>query len=890
MLAGRCYEGEWVPFKALDGVVDELARHLARLPSAEVLPLLPDHVGLLAHTFLVLRQVEAIAGMSVPRRESIEPRELRVRVFAALRELLGRLAARAPLVVMIDDLQWADADSLSLLRELLHQPGAPTLLLVVTLRTPSGEAAPTPHALLGTSREALGDVRALSLDRLSVEQSRALAADLLGGADKATELAAESGGHPLFLQELARHRLHAGAGDQAPILLDEALWDRAMRLDPVAFRLLETVVVAGARITQDVAALAADLGPADYALHVGGLRSESLVRTTGRRGSDEVEPYHDRVREAVASRLSAEVRRSRHRRLALAIEQTAPDDSEKLALHWQGAREPRRAAACAALAAARAEEAFAFDRAARFFQLALELGGHDRATTSELQERLGDCLANAGRGPTAADAYLAAASDAEPRRVLGLRRRAAEQLLRVGRIDEGGAELRTVLAAVGMELQPTPVRALASLLVRRVRVRLRGIGFRPRAAADIAPETLEHIDVCLSAGTALGLVDNIRAADLQARGLLLALEAGEPLRVARSLAVEACFASTQGAGGAARAEMLLEAARSAAAKLGDPFVLAWCSLAEGMVAYCLGDFRRSHEASARARTLFTDRCTGVAWERETADLYANLSAVYLGRLDEVFEAVERGRREADERHDLFASTYVRAGLVLTPWLGRDDPASARREVDDTVRKWSSRGYFLAHYWCFVANASIDLYEGDGLAAYNRVHAEWPALTKSLLLRTVQIIRVESIHVRARAALARASAEPAASSRFLREAEADARRIESEAAPYAMALGGLVRAAIASLRHDRRSAIAALDAAAATFDAGGMALLGAIARFRRGHLLGGVEGDQQAEAAEGWMRDHGVVAPARMADALAPGFEGTRHPRMHTPQLRTPPLP
>jgi predicted ATPase len=60
-----------------------------------------------------------------------------MRVFASLRELFERLASRHALVLVIDDLQWADADSLTLLEAVLEPPDAPRLLLVASVRTPS---------------------------------------------------------------------------------------------------------------------------------------------------------------------------------------------------------------------------------------------------------------------------------------------------------------------------------------------------------------------------------------------------------------------------------------------------------------------------------------------------------------------------------------------------------------------------------------------------------------------------------------------------------------------------------------------------------------------------------------------------------------------------------
>src|SRR5262249_54823347 len=102
VLAGRCYERESVPYKALDGVIDALTRYMLAIDKAEAAALLPAQTALLATAFPVLLRVEAVARAPRPSTELRDPLELRVRVFTAVRELLGRLADRRPLVVVID--------------------------------------------------------------------------------------------------------------------------------------------------------------------------------------------------------------------------------------------------------------------------------------------------------------------------------------------------------------------------------------------------------------------------------------------------------------------------------------------------------------------------------------------------------------------------------------------------------------------------------------------------------------------------------------------------------------------------------------------------------------------------------------------------------------------
>jgi hypothetical protein len=282
----------------------------------------------------------------------------------------------------------------------------------------------------------------------------------------------------------------------------------------------------------------------------------------------------------------------------------------------------------------------------------------------------------------------------------------------------------------------------------------------------------------------------------------------------------------------------------------------------------MGEFRRSYESSVRANEILVNRCTGVAWERNTAELYTILSSFYLGRMKELGRRVEQGARSADERGDLFASTYVRSGLAMMSWLSRDDPEGARREVTRTEERWSSRGYFLAHFWCFIATAQIDLYAGDPVRASARVAAEWPRLTQSLMLRSIQIVRVESLHVRARTAVALGAASAAGRERLLRDAARDADALAGEKMAYATPLAALVRAGIAAVRGDRGAAVAHLGAAVTGFDAADMQLYASVARLRRGVLLG----DEAAvSGAHAWMKDEEILAPARFAEMLAPGF-------------------
>src|SRR5262249_15812868 len=162
------------------------------------------------------------------------------------------------------------------------------------------------------------DVRVIPLGRLGGDDARRLAEALLAGdatlaPGDATTIAAEAGGHPLFIDALVRHASVARKAAGAALKLDDALWTRIQRLDPAGRR-------RGGAGGREVVARAAGVGTGELAPAVSLLRATNLVLTQGARLNDAIEPFHDRVREALAARLSPEERSDCHARIATALE------------------------------------------------------------------------------------------------------------------------------------------------------------------------------------------------------------------------------------------------------------------------------------------------------------------------------------------------------------------------------------------------------------------------------------------------------------------------------------------------------------------------------------------------------------------------------------------
>lgn len=857
VLSARCSEREHVPFRALDGLVDQLAEHLATRREGTDTPDLDADAGVLAHTFPVLAGVLELS----PPLSAASPRARQRRMFEAFRGVLVALARERTCVLLVDDAQWADDDSIALLTHALRAP-APPLLLVLTARTAS---PPLVQAL-----ESLA-ARPLALGALPQGAARALARQLiaragLGSPGDDERVARESGGHPLFLEELAR-----SSGEHAEGLAG-LLASGVATLPDEDRRVLELVALAGRPLRRDVLADAVTraeapakgLGPT---LH--GLRARRLVCSASE-GHD-LEPYHARVRDIVLEQLTPATRATRHRELALALESRHVGDNEALATHWEGAGEAAAAAAHAERAADQAHVALAFERAARWYRRALALSPPpDRL--AHLERALGEALVNAGRGAEAARAFLSAAKrPAASPAAADLRRRAAEHLLLSGHIDEGLAILRDELRAAGLPDAPLAGSrvGLASLALRRAHVFLRGT-LPPARRVPADPAELRRIDLLWALAQGLGLVDTIAGVDAQSRHLLLALRAGDPFRLARALALEAGYLAAL-RGSEARARRTLEAATRAAASSADPRTPAFLALSSCVGAFFRGRYHDCLALGREAETLLVERCQGSAWELGVTRHHSLLALIYLGRMADARAHLADLIADARDRGDRYGEVYLRTGVAPFLRLAADDPEGCQREALEACAEWAQPRWRVQQYASLMAVGQAQLYAGQYEAAAEELARRWPELARSHLLG-VTLIYTESLRLRARVALAAAErARGTDRRRLLASARRDTRAVASDGGVPAGPFAILLEASLARLEGHFELARARLVDAERAFTDADMALMATVSRRSRGLLLGGDEGATLVHEADDRMRADAIVSPGRLASMLAPGL-------------------
>jgi DNA-binding SARP family transcriptional activator len=363
VLFGRCDQEAIVPYQPL---VEALDGYVSATP-ADQLPRLGDEA--LAELATVLPSIDG------PRRPG-GPAP-RARLFEAVTALVASVAAERPVLLVLDDMQWADGDTLLLVRHLLRRAGDARLLVVAISR--DHDLAPgTVLAELVHSLDRDGWVRRLPLRGLDESDVRSLLLTTgLSPRDHATlarRLVAETAGNPFLLIEMLRSGVH-DPGEPIPQSVHDLVATRLGRLDAATTDLLRAAAVAGVRFELDLAAACAGLDEAATLDAIDAALGSGLV------AEETPERYrfpHDIVRRTLVAQLSGARRRALHAGLADAIEAHRADRLDEyapaLAHHSSAGASPRgdlRAVRWAREAAAQARDRRALAEAVRLGRQAL---------------------------------------------------------------------------------------------------------------------------------------------------------------------------------------------------------------------------------------------------------------------------------------------------------------------------------------------------------------------------------------------------------------------------------------------------------------------------------------------------------------------------------------
>ncbi|MGA9161980.1 MAG: ABC transporter substrate-binding protein [Actinomycetota bacterium] len=393
-IEGRCVSyGESMPYWPFRDLLRSWLGVLADEPELRVRLALRRRLdGLFGPRVLeVYPYLGAMLGLSLEpeardRLAELSPEALQYRTFAVIRELLARLAADGPVIVVLEDLHWADATSLQLLERLLEDTETSALLLALSTRPERDH--PSWRLKESAARELPHRTREVALEALSGDAGRELLDALVGAGTLPPEMERRilepAEGNPFFLEELVRSLVDSGAlvreGDEwrfdheieveVPPTVEKVILARIDRLQPDAHDALMAASVLGRQFGLPL--LEAVSGGGDVQRSLLELQRLDLVRESRRWPESEYRFKHVLIQEAAYRTLVAEQRTALHCKAAGWLEQAYAGREDEvaglLAHHWLAAEDEDKAVVCLTRAGDRARHEYALDEAIEYYR------------------------------------------------------------------------------------------------------------------------------------------------------------------------------------------------------------------------------------------------------------------------------------------------------------------------------------------------------------------------------------------------------------------------------------------------------------------------------------------------------------------------------------------
>jgi adenylate cyclase len=355
------------------------------------------------------------SGERVPE---VEPEQLHRQIVFAARTMFERRLAQSPLVLVVEDLQWADAASVELLRQIVDRLDDRPLMLLASLRPQSGDRP------LALTRAAHTIIRLAPLSDTEID---ALLAGLFGASSSVipaglrARVVTRAGGNPLYVEEVVRSLIADGVlardGDrwtcradgtsvEVPVTLQALLLSRLDRLPPDERRLIQEASVLGPVFDESLLRTVAT-DPLAVEARLDRLLDWGLLREIGRDAAGRRHRFeHALVQEVLYQNLLVSRRVELHGRAGTGLERAcggAPErleDLEALGHHFSLSADRARGARYLAAAGDWARAIYANDDAVRYYQRALTTLAECRECERDIlvvREHLGDLLGPMGR-------------------------------------------------------------------------------------------------------------------------------------------------------------------------------------------------------------------------------------------------------------------------------------------------------------------------------------------------------------------------------------------------------------------------------------------------------------------------------------------------------------
>ena len=713
----KCRRGENHPLQAFDQICDAIATRYMR-SDREVMEVDPVSTEILHRAFPVLNKVvQASMSVDPARKDSrrLDALEAGVRLSEQLR-IVG------PLILIIDDSQWADQDSLNILDRLQTVSGG-SLGIITTSRPDEDRQLVPPDVFLSLS-ELSEDAAKLILTnaarRCRLPVSEELIQRIVDAAagnpfcliDFSEEFRPGGVFHEALSNADNRHECFAAETKGTPDL--SQLWrNRFSRLSAEAKSVLALIVTAGQAVSM---AQLVELTHREFKLDqiVSELAQQRLVQDDAT-GAECISIIHDGVAEGLLHAMEKESTRACHRAWGELLSNQNDDEhlAARIAGHFFNAELPYEAIPYAIKAAAIAERYVAQTEAARWHARVIPF-----FSGSERLEKIGQAavkFAEADRPSEAAHYFQMLASELEEDEGVEHRIAATILLMRSGRFDVARGQLRELCQLLGLPVSKPDWLSKLRLLAVASSYKLEKFTKKVLKSRRVSENVHQRkrIDFCLEVARALSMFDNLHAAELNLAGTIDASRFGSESQRIIAEAGEAVFGCYDRGQTRIRSEMALQELLPRAIANGDKkaigdvwaaivhshsFALRWKQV-QGSLEICMQHYR-SQAKPVRFEIAHT------RWQESWA-------LWNLGRWTSMIELSSELQESAKHRNDLFEWMSFSGGLGASAWLALDQVKECeriRKENAETVA--SNVGIQIFDFAEWLASTHLQIYLGQ----------------------------------------------------------------------------------------------------------------------------------------------------------------------------------
>jgi DNA-binding CsgD family transcriptional regulator/tetratricopeptide (TPR) repeat protein len=493
-----------------------------------------------------------------------DPALERTRLFHAMVRLLDRLAKVRPVLLVLEDLQWADEASLDLVGYLTRELSSLRMLMMLTCSTEDLDGhSPVSRLLADLRRE--GSVTEIQLGPLRTSEVASLVEAALGGIAQSLDvdaLAARTAGTPLLLLALLDELMRLGGlipvegrlvlveeiDRLVPRVAADIFASRLATLDPKGREVLEIVAAGGDSVPHGELRAVAQLEESELIESVESLTSAGLMVVEDRAGDVTYRCAHPLLADVIYEHTPAAIRTQLHGRFVEILESANEEVGSRLLWHYQRAGpniDQKRRLLLLAGSGRQALESYANKSAIELLGVALSVARSAGRLdlVPDLLEDLGEALSRVGEEHAASEMWMEASALVNGENAISrLHRRLAAAESNLGHFeaarDHVAAGLEKLSGSTGAELlELYAVDTLNSFRQGGLAAAATGVETFTELAADTGSSRAEMTATMFQAGLALEQASYVEAQERAARALKLAQVGGDPVAQQQAL----CF-------------------------------------------------------------------------------------------------------------------------------------------------------------------------------------------------------------------------------------------------------------------------------------------------------------------------------------------------------------